>query len=331
MSLGKVLSFGGTAYLGIPHNEEFLALVYEGMQRFGINHGASRNNNLSLSIYNDAEREISRRFSSEAALVVSSGYLAAQMVIQKLVVSHQLLYAPETHPALWIGTPAPPSIGFREWADLCVSACQISDKPLALITNSVNNLKPEIYDFAWLSSIPASREVTIVVDDSHGVGITGPGGKGVYNSLPKLPNIKIIVVASMAKALGVDAGFILGSKESISDLKKSPIFVGSSPPSPGFLYAWMKAEDIYDRQYRKLQQNIAYAEELIAGKENIIYVPGFPVILLQEGNAAELLRRNGIEISSFPYPNPQDRPLNRVVISSTHEFADLESLTAALQ
>ena len=45
------LFFGGTAYLGIPHNDEFRKLFIRGMEIYGVNHGASRNNNITLDIF----------------------------------------------------------------------------------------------------------------------------------------------------------------------------------------------------------------------------------------------------------------------------------------
>ena len=57
------LYFGGTAYLGIPQNKEFIGLYTEGLYRYGLNNGTSRGNNVQLAIYNEAETFIAQKYS----------------------------------------------------------------------------------------------------------------------------------------------------------------------------------------------------------------------------------------------------------------------------
>src|SRR5690606_27332331 len=95
---------------------------------------------------------------------------------------------------------------------------------------SLNNLFPERYDFSFLKHIHPDKDVTIIVDDSHGIGLLDHG-RGILNLIAAPENVQVIVVASMAKALGVDAGLILGPQEAITQLKKSNVFMGASPPA----------------------------------------------------------------------------------------------------
>lgn len=322
--------FGGTAYLGIPRNEEFRKLVFEGIERYGINHGASRNNNITLDIFSLAEAEAAARSAAEDAILVSSGYLAAQLVLQHYFSSHRLIYAPDTHPALWIGKPEPPLMQFSDWVENTISVINASREPTLIITNSLNNLFPEIYNFEWLKRLDAEKKAILLVDDSHGIGITGEKGEGVYSKIPDLPNIEVIVIASMAKALGVDAGVILGNGASIREFRHSPVYAGSSPPSPGILYAYVNAAEIYKRELKRLRENTKVLTDLIRIRPGLSFTDNFPVLLLDEPDAAEYLLSRGIVISSFPYPDPQGKALNRIVINSNHRRDELEILAAAL-
>ena len=324
------LFFGGTAYLGMPRNEEFRKLVFEGMERYGVNYGASRNNNFTLDIFSIAEETASKRFLSEDSIIVSSGYLAAQLVVQHYYASHQLIYAPETHPALWIGSPKPPIMKFSDWVEKTVSMINDSEKPSLIISNSLNNLVPEIYDFDWLKRIDPAKKAVLLVDDSHGLGIMAEHGEGVFCHLPRLPNIETFVIASMAKALGIDAGIILGNAAGILDLRTSPIYAGSSPPSPGMLYAFVHAEEIYAHELGNLRKNLRLFTDLLESTKNLFFIEDFPVFLLQDDQIALDLLKNGINISSFPYPDPKGNPIHRIVISSIHEREELEILANAI-
>jgi hypothetical protein len=147
---GLSLFFGGTAYLGMPHNEAFKKLVFEGIEIYGLNHGASRSNNITLDIFSIAENEAARRFGSQDSIFLSSGYLAAQLLVQQFYETHRLIYAPDTHPALWIGKPKAPRIKFEVWSEQAINQINESDQPVMIISNSLNNLIPEIYSFDWL-------------------------------------------------------------------------------------------------------------------------------------------------------------------------------------
>ena len=326
----STLFFGGTAYLGTPWNPDFRKLVIKGIELYGVNHGASRNNNITLDIFSIAEKTAAKRFKAEDAIIVSSGYLAAQLVVQNYYKSHQLIYAPETHPALWLGIPAAPKMKFSDWVEQVIGQINNSDQPSLIISNSLNNLIPEIYDFSWLHRIDPHKRVIILVDDSHGIGITGDEGEGVYSRIPVLPNVQKMVIASMAKALGVDAGLILGNLSIIEQFRSSPVYAGSSPPSPGMLYAFVNSDVIYRRELKNLRMNLRLFTDLLNSGSGLFFIDDFPVFLLKDDIVAAELLKNGINISSFPYPDPKGKSLHRIVLSSSHQREDLEVLANAI-
>ncbi len=322
--------FGGTAYLGIPHNEKFKQLVFEGIDLYGTNFGASRNNNVTLDIFSIAEAEAAKRCGAEDSIIVSSGYLAAQLVVQHYQGNYKFIYAPDTHPALWIGKPNPPKMQFSDWANKTIQQVNGSDMPVLLITNSLNNLFPEIYEFDWLNKILPGKSITLLVDDSHGIGITGKGGEGAYSRIQKSSQVELIVIASMAKALGVDAGVILATKQTTDKLRNSPVYAGASPPSPGNLYAYVNGYEVYEEELEKLRFNMKFFKNFIENETGLSYLDDFPVYLIDDPNAGDYLLSNGIVISSFAYPDPKGKALNRVVLNSGHSKEEMRRLAAML-
>ncbi|SMC69373.1 aminotransferase class I/II-fold pyridoxal phosphate-dependent enzyme [Pedobacter africanus] len=323
------LYFSGTAYLGIPQNSAFIGHYQDGLKKFGLNNGTSRGNNVQLGIYNEAEAYAAEYFGAEAALITSSGYLAAQLLVRAFASEH-LIYAPQTHPALWLNGAPETRGGFSAWAKKTVE--RINGSPQnkwVLISNSLNNLFPEQYDFSFLRDILPENELFLIVDDSHGIGLIDKG-RGVLNTIPVLPNVKVTVVASMAKALGIDAGIILGSTGVIGMLKRSNAFLGASPPAAAGLYAFMQAADIYRDELGKLQELMHYfSGKIDSGDWN--FIPGYPVYFSQDPELYAMLLEQQILISSFPYPDHKGRPLNRVVLSSWATKESLDRLLSALK
>lgn len=322
------LYFGGTAYLGIPQNPDFIGLFIEGIKKFGLNNGTSRTNNIQLGIYNEAEQAAAQRYEAEAALLTSSGYLAAQLSIKALSALGQVIYAPATHPSLWLDAQPNTATSFAAWkAETIQLINTTTEKNWVLISNSMNNLVPEIYDFSFLTEIESSKNLIVVVDDSHGIGVNN-GGLSAYSNLPKQPNVEYVVVASMAKALGIDAGIVLSSQKMIDKLKDTNIFVGASPAAAAGLYAFIHGREIYQSAWNKLQQNIKQLANSLGSTWK--YSPGFPAFLIDDPKIDQHFLKNQILISSFPYPTRNSASINRVVLSSWHTDQDIDQLAVAL-
>lgn len=328
----EYLYFGGTAYLGIPQNSNFIKLYTEGIALYGLNNGTSRGNNVQLGVYNEAETFAANRFGAEAALITSSGYLAAKLTVRLRLHGHcgEIRYAPNTHPALWLNGSPENYLDFAQWSKEIVAEINGSkSKDWVLLSNSMNNLYPEIYDFSFIKNFSTNKNITLIIDDSHGIGLLN-GGNSVLQSLPKSTNVEIIVVASMAKALGLDAGVVLGSNKSISKLKQSDEFYGASPPAAAGLYAFVQAQDIYRSSYKKLQENVKIFKQQLANKNEWHFVDDFPVFLSKQPAIMQRLLEKKILISSFPYPDRNGENLNRIVLSSWHSETDILQLVAAL-
>ena len=309
------LYFGGTAYLGIPQNPDFMALYQEGLKKFGLNNGTSRGNNVQLGIYNKAEHYAAQYFGAEEALIISSGYLAAQLLVRHYADYGTMLYAPQTHPALWLN--GPPAVGgtFHRWAENTLTHINTSKQTRwVLVSNALNNLFPERYDFSFLKEIHPENEVLLIADDSHGIGVLDDG-RGVLNLIAAPKQVKVVVVASMAKALGVDAGIILGPRELVTGLKKSNVFMGASPPAAAGLYAFMHAKAIYCAELNRLKQQMELFSAGIRSEE-WDFIPDYPVYLSKDSDLYVKLLQHNILISSFPYPDQNGPALNRVVLSS---------------
>lgn len=323
------LYFGGTAYLGIPQNQDFIDLYIEGVKKFGLNNGTSRTNNIQQGIYDEAEKVAAARYGAEAALITSSGYLAAQLTVKALCRLGKVIYGPAAHPALWLVENQTKNLMlFRDWVTETIERINSSEeKTWVLISNSMNNLVPEIYDFDFAKELSKDKNIILVVDDSHGIGVNNNGIGAIVN-LPKQENIENVVVASMAKALCVDAGLVLASNKIINQLKITNTFIGASPPSPAGLYAFIHAEEIYRNALNKLKNNMVMFEK--ASNLTWKHEWDFPVYLLGDINFSQRLLQKQILISSFPYPNPTDEILDRIVLSAWHEKEDIEKLIAAI-
>ncbi|MCS7018192.1 MAG: aminotransferase class I/II-fold pyridoxal phosphate-dependent enzyme [Cytophagales bacterium] len=330
---GEMLYFSGTSYLALPTHIAFRQLLVEGMERYGNNFGGSRTANLRLSVYEEAEQFWQEYAGAEKAILLSSGFMAGQLIAWWLrqQVAEQpatvVAYAPNTHQALWSGLERYSDETFQDWLlGVVKHIAATPQRRFVLVCNALDSVKAELYDFSPLAKLPASAKVTLIADDSHGIGITGPSGKGIFPVLRQFSQLQIVVVASLAKACGLAAGLILTDAHCGKLLTCNPFFAGASPCMPACAYAMMRATNIWQQQRAKLLENIAFAAQKLAPLGIFNFTTDYPVFYTAEQGLYEFLLARGILISAFPYPKIDGPVVTRVVISAAHTKDDITLL-----
>ncbi len=327
----KCLYFSGTSYLGMTRNREFTNLIVEGLHTYGNTYSSSRNSNVQLAIFEEAEYWASTFAHAEAALTMSSGYMAGQVVIRMLEGQGPFLYAPDVHPALW-RTPADFIQGrYHEWAGTIQEQVRaVAAHHLVILTNALDPLLALSYSFQWIYDLPDDKEYTVVIDDSHGLGVTGPNGAGIYQQVKAPAHVTLVVVGSMGKALGIPAGLVLSSAAVIEKLRHSAFFGGSSPASPAYLYALVRAQEIYHSARAKLFRNVSQFAAAVQGTGRFQHVLSYPVFYTANNALADRLMAERIMISSFAYPSATDPLITRIIINSLHQPDDINELIQAI-
>ncbi len=324
------LYFSGTSYLGLSQSADFQNLIIEGLQKYGANFGGSRLSNIRLQIFEAAENHLANWTGAEAALTISSGTLAGQLVVKTLQNQGKFYFAPGVHPALF-GEGDYSNLNFNHWTQFILEEAQNLKSPLILFSNTLDPLKAKSFDFDWIQNLPNRIPITIVLDDSHGIGITGKGGAGIFSTLQTPENVELIVVASLGKALSIPGGVILGSKSFIQKIWGSPYFGGASPVAPAYLHAFLQAKELYQNQRQILFRNIEYFKTLTNSLHLFQTIDHYPVFYTPENNVADFFKQHKILISSFPYPTAQSEHITRIVLNAAHIKADLIELIDLLK
>ncbi len=321
------LYFSGTSYLGMGHNEAFRAQLQEGMARYGTVYSSSRSSNVQLAVYEEAEHLLAELTGAPAALTFSSGYQAGQAAIQRLHSQLNFFYAPGTHPAVWRSDADVAYGDFAAWSASLVEKVKATSGETVIVANALDPLFALAHDFGWVAQLPEDRAITLLVDDSHGLGVTGRSGGGVYATLRSLarPNVTVVVVSSLGKAFGVPGGVVLGPANFISDLKRNSFFTAGSAVPPAYLYAFVRAQSLYQQARQQLFINAAYFQKQTEALALFRSLDRYPVFYTADNALAEAVAPQCV-LSSFPYPHPDSEPITRVVVSSLHTRADLEVL-----
>ncbi len=320
------LYFGGTAYLGLPTNNDFQKILIKNLKKWGTAYGSSRNANIQLSAYDSGEKFLANFIKSEAALTISSGMLAGKLVIDNLENQTDCFFHfPNLHNAIKANKSLPIFVNGKPNERL------LNNKPekITILTDAVPSFCIKPNDLSVLDLIPNNKQITLVVDESHSLGIVGKKGCGIFSDI-NYPNIKRkIMIASLGKALGLTGGIIGGDLEFINQIKLNNSYASAAGMNPAFVQSISKAKKIFVRQHQKLQENLKFIEKKLKKSEFIDFDVSYPLVYPKIKNIYQIFKDNKIIITNFPYPNDAGE-LNRIVITANHKKSDLQKLVSIL-
>lgn len=322
----QYLYFGGTSYLGMASNKEFQETVFEGLKKWGTFYGSSRSANIKLAIYEEAENYFSKFLETEASLTISSGTLAGKLVIEYLAEnSKKFFHYPKTHPAVLHPNSLPIFINGK--INPLLQNNSLED--IVITVDAILALETEPTSFEFLNAISSQKKITLVIDESHSLGIIGNQGKGIFSSINTKNLHRKILISSLGKALGLSGGIIASDKKFIHEIRNQPLFVSSSGANPAYLEAFIKSKHIFKNQRKLLFNNLEFLASILKPNTNLQFNKKYPVIYSTSDILHEKLVLNKIIIARFKYPTYENF-MNRIVITANHTKSDLEKLTSTI-
>ncbi|QCX40681.1 pyridoxal phosphate-dependent aminotransferase family protein [Aureibaculum algae] len=322
----EYLYFGGTGYLGLATHPEFVDILMGAIKKWGTFYGSSRNSNIKLSIYDQFENYFAEQIGAEDVLTVSSGTLAGRLVIDFLKKSNPIFFHyPKTHPAILANGSLPLFID----DELHPRLLEATEEEIVITVDAILGLEVAPVSFAFLDNISTSKKITLVIDESHSLGVLGENGNGVFGGIQHSIVESKIMVSSIGKALSLSGGIIAGNREFITKLRNESMFVSSSAANPAYLEAYCKAETIYETQKKRLAKNLNFITDKLVVKDGIKFNKNYPVIYSEDERVYNKLFAEGIIITNFKYPTYKNM-MNRIVITANHTEEDLKRLIQIL-
>lgn len=320
------LYFGGTSYLGMSTHPVFQNNLINSIKKWGTSYGSSRSANIKLSVYNKAEQLLAVLIGAEDAVTISSGTLAGKLVLEALSSTVKTFYHyPKTHPAVLYCKSLPLFINNKLHPNLCNHI----PEEIVITTDAVLALEVKPTSFEFLNTISLQKKITLVIDESHSLGLIGKQGEGVFSSISNQNLHRKIMISSLCKSLNIPGGIIAADKDFIETIKSEPLFISSSGISPAYLEAYLLSQDLLKAQRKKLKENLEFLFKDLEMAGTFKFDKNYPVIYCHDEKVYNILFEKGIIITNFKYPTYKGF-MNRIVITANHTQDDLTKLRQAL-
>ena len=343
---GRVLAyFGGCDYFRMSRHPAVLEALRTGLDRYGLNVAASRLTTGNHRLYGQLEERLASFFGTEAAVVVSSGYVTNLVVAQALAGRFTHVLIDEFAHRSLVDAAAAFLCTVKPFPHRDVAAvgawlrrAGAEAKPV-LLTDGMFSHDGRLAPLdGFLQALPP--RAAMLVDEAHAAGTLGKTGRGTLEELG-VRDRRVIRTITLSKAFGVYGGAVLGSRQVIQSIHaRSSLFAGNTPLPLPLMCAALKSLEIVakdDALRERLRRNAAQVKTALRQIGWPVVESPAPIISCAPQRRAdrERLKRKllaaGIYPSFIRYPGGPGRGYFRFALSSEHTTEQLDQLCAVLR
>lgn len=337
----KVLNFCSNNYLGLANDSRLVAAAQEATRKFGVGPGAVRSIAGTMDLHLELEKRLAKFKGVEAAITFQSGFCANLAVIPALVSKEDVIFSDELNHASIIDGSRLSGAKIIRFAhanpadlDRVIREAQGTYRRAMIITDGVFSMDGDIAPLDQIYEVAKTHDLILMVDDAHGEGVLGRGGRGIVDHF-NLHGKVDVEVGTLSKAFGVVGGVVAGSSIIVEWLRqRGRPFLFSSAVTVPDVAACLAGLDILESSTElvdRLWENTRYfkAEMKKAGFDTGHSVTPITPIMLGEVPVAQEFSRElfneGVFAMALGYPTvPMGKARIRVMISAAHQKSDLD-------
>jgi glycine C-acetyltransferase len=337
----KVLNFCSNNYLGLANHPTLSAASKKAVEEMGIGPAAVRSIAGTMTLHVELEKRLAGFKGVEAAITFQSGFTANLATIPALVGKEDVIFSDRlNHASIIDGCRlSGAKIIAYEHNDVKSLEEQIQAnlsqyRRALIITDGVFSMDGDIAPLPDIYEVARKYNILFMVDDAHGEGVLGKGGRGIVDHFGLHGKVDV-EVGTFSKAFGVVGGVVAGSAVIIEWLRqRGRPFLFSSAMTVPDTAACLAAVDLLEDSTQlvdKLWENSKYfkAEMKTLGFNTGVSETPITPVMLGDAPLAQQFSRElfdaGVFAMAIGFPTvAQGKARIRVMISAAHSRDDLD-------
>jgi glycine C-acetyltransferase len=341
----RVLMFCSNNYLGLSNHPKLKEAAVKAVQTHGAGSGSVRPIAGTMDIHIELEKRLARFKHADGSLVYQTGFAANTGLIPQLVGKEDLIISDElNHGSIIDGVRLAHAeravYKHANIADLhrVLEEAEKHSPPyrrILIITDGVFSMDGDIAPLNGVAKAGAEHGAMVYVDDAHGEGVLGEGGRGIVSHF-KLGRDEVQVeMGTFSKAFGVVGGHVSGSKDLVDfAYNKSRTWLLSGSHPPAVVAACIAAIDVLENEpqhVRTLWEHTRYFKKAMKDLGFNIgnsETPITPIIVGESGVAKKLsakLFEEGIFALPIVFPMvARDKARIRTIMNAALTRKDLD-------
>jgi glycine C-acetyltransferase len=342
----RVLNFCSNNYLGLANHPRIVEAARKAVAEYGVGPAAVRTIAGTMDLHLKLEERLAAFKGVKAAITFQSGFNANIGCIPALVGKGDVIFSDELNHASIIDGSRLSRAQIVRYAH-----CDVQDLKRVLdenradhnralvITDGVFSMDGDVAPLDEIYAVTQEYDVMLMVDDAHGEGVLGRGGRGIVDHYGLHGKVDI-EIGTLSKAFGVVGGIVSGDPLIVEWLRqRGRPFLFSSAMTVPDVAACLAAVNILEESTElvdKLWENTRYFKEEMhnLGFDTGMSTTPITPVMLGEAPLAQQFSRElfkaGVFGMSIGFPTvPHDKARIRVMISAAHEKEDLDQGLAA--
>jgi glycine C-acetyltransferase len=336
----NVLNFCSNNYLGLANHPRIVEAAKEATKKYGVGPAAVRSIAGTMDLHVQLEQRLAKFKGAEDVITFQSGFTANLGTISALVGKEDVIFSDRLNHASIIDGCRLSGAKIVAYEHNDPGALEDAIKEHAsnfrralIITDGVFSMDGDIAPLPDLVEIANKYDILFMVDDAHGEGVLGKGGRGIVDHFGLHGKVDI-EVGTMSKAFGVVGGMVAGDKVIIEWLRQRgrPFLFSSAVTAPDAA-ACLAAVDLLEESTElvdKLWANAKYfkAEMKKLGFDTGVSETPITPVMLGEAPLAQQFSRElfeeGVFAMAIGFPTvAKGKARIRVMISAAHDNDDL--------
>lgn len=337
----KVINFCSNNYLGLANHPKIVEAAKKAVDAMGVGPAAVRSIAGTTSLHVELEKRLAAFKGAESVITFQSGFAANLATIPALVGKEDVIYSDRLNHASIIDgcrLSGAKIVAYDHNSAVSleeqIKATQGQFRRGLIVTDGVFSMDGDIAPLPEICEVAQRYGILLMVDDAHGEGVLGRGGRGIVDHFGLHGKVDV-EVGTLSKAFGVVGGLVAGKAVIIDWLRQRgrPFLFSSAvtaPDAAACLAAVDLLEDSTDLVDR-LWSNAGYFKQGMQALGFDIGASETPItpVMLGEAPLAQAFSRElfgeGIFAMAIGYPTvPQGKARIRVMISGSHSIADLD-------
>jgi len=348
----KVLMFCSNNYLNLSNHPKIKEAAIDAIKSHGAGSGSVRPIAGNMDLHVELEKRLARFKHAEASLVYQTGFAANSGLIPQLAGKGDLIISDElNHGSIIDGVRlSHAERGVYRHSDMndlqrVLQEAEKHDPPyrrILIITDGVFSMDGDIAPLDQIAKLGAEHGAMVYVDDAHGEGVLGEGGRGIVSHFKLNRNMVHVEMGTFSKAFGVVGGHVSGSRDLINfAYNKSRTWLLSGSHPPGVAAACIAAVDILEKEPQHVQnlwKNTEYFKKTMKDlgfNTGNSTTPITPVIVGESGRAKRLSARlfeEGVFALPIVYPMvARDKARIRTIMNAALTKEDLDFAIGAFE
>jgi glycine C-acetyltransferase len=348
----KVLMFCSNNYLNLSNHPKLKEAAIKAIESHGAGSGSVRPIAGNMDLHIELEKRLAKFKDAEASLVYQTGFAANSGLIPQLAGKGDIIISDElNHGSIIDGVRlSHAERGVYKHTDTddlqrVLDEAERHDpayRRILVITDGVFSMDGDVAPLDRIAKLGAEHGAMVYVDDAHGEGVLGDGGRGIVSHF-KLGRDKVQVeMGTFSKAFGVVGGHVSGSRDLVNfAYNKSRTWLLSGSHPPGVAAACIAAVDILEKEPQHVQnlwKNTEYFKKAMKdlgfdiGKST---TPITPVIVGESGAAKKLSARlfeEGVFALPIVFPMvARDKARIRTIMNAGLAKQDLDFAIGAFE